>query len=155
MCELKYKHICLNLDCPWLKQVCEQWPALFATSMWWVQCQLSLNNARSICIARNTLMCCKATRNTSSYDIYYQRYHIECITPCLTLNFKVKGQDHAIDIYIFLNSATYRFSTYKHQTQLSLYDVCYQRYHIECVTSCLTSNFKVKGQGHNYETYFL
>jgi len=26
--------------------------------------------------------------NTSFYDIYYQRYHIECVTSCSTLNFK-------------------------------------------------------------------
>ena len=37
--------------------------------------------------------------NTSFSGIYYQRYHIECATSCLTLNSKVKCQGHNIVIY--------------------------------------------------------
>jgi len=32
--------------------------------------------------------------------------------------------------------------------------IYYQRYHVECIMSCLTSNFKMKGQGHNQELFF-
>ena len=38
------------------------WPRnIPATSMWWFQCQRSLNKAPPICIARNRLMSCKPT----------------------------------------------------------------------------------------------
>ena len=38
----------------------------------------------------------------STIFILYQRYHIESVsTLCLTLNFKVKGQGHNINLYIF------------------------------------------------------
>ena len=57
-------------------------------------------------------------------------------------------------LYIFFWISRHQFSTYRHQTP-SFYDVYYQRYHIECVTSCLTLHFNVKGQGRNYETYFF
>ena len=137
-------------------------------------------------------------------DIYYQIYHIKCVTSCLTLNFKVNGQGHNIDIYVFWIQR-HRFSTYRHETQVStiyttrdiilnvlchiwpwisrskvkvtilayiflnsatliqyfktpntsFYDIYYQRYHIECVMSCLTLNFKVESQGHNHEIYFF
>ena len=33
--------------------------------------------------------------------MYYQRYHIECVTSSLTLHFKVKGQGQDIDMHLF------------------------------------------------------
>ena len=69
---------------------------------------------------------------------------------CLTLHFKGQKSRFKILIYIFVNSAT------SIQYLLTLntnyfYDIYYHRYHIECVTSCLTLNFKVKGQGHDID----
>ena len=83
----------------------------------------------------------------------------------LTLHFKVKGQGHDIDIYLFEFrdidlvpiDTKHKFLRYilpEISYWMRFYDIYYQRYHIECVMSCLTLNFKVKDQGHNHETYF-
>ena len=55
--------------------------------------------------------------------------------------------------YNFFWFPRHRFSTYRHQTQVST--IYTTRDIILNALSCLTLNFKVKGQGHNHETYIF
>ena len=71
---------------------------------------------------------------------------------CLTLNFKVNGQGYNIGIYL---NEFQDIDLVLIDTKTSFYDIYYQRYHIECVTSFFTLTSKVKGQSHNQETFFL
>ena len=115
-----------------------------------VKCQL--HNIKTYFFEIPTSILYLWTPNTGFYDIYYQRYRIESFSSCLTLNFKVKGQGHDICIYF------YEFRdiiSVLIDTKISFYVLYYQRYHIECVTSCLTLNYKIKGHGLNHGTYLF
>ena len=90
------------------------------------------------------------TQVSAIYSIYYQRYHIECVMSCVTLNFKIKGQGHNHEIYLLEFPVIYLVIG---DTKKNLCDIYYQRYHIECVTSCLT--LKIKDQGHNMGIYLF
>ena len=68
------------------------------------------------------------------------------------LEFRVKCQTQYWDI--FLNVEIPTSIKYLWTPNTGFYDIHYQRYRIESFSSCLSLNFKVKGQGHDISIYF-
>ena len=75
---------------------------------------------------------------------------------CTILKFKcctiLKFQGHEISIYFY---EFHDISSVLIDTKISFYVLFYKRYHILNALSCLTSNFKIIGQGHNISIYFF
>ena len=68
------------------------------------------------------------------------------------LEFRVKCQTQYWDI--FLNVEIPTSIKYLWTPNTGFYDIYYQRYRIESFSSCLSLNFKVKGQSHDISIYF-
>ena len=69
------------------------------------------------------------------------------------LIYSVKNSPEAISLHGEGGGIIDSVLSYRHQTHVFFDIICRHRYHIECVMSCLTSNFKVKDRGHNIDIY--